>query len=63
MISGFSSGGESMLGCLLSGFLGMSEGCMNWQGGSSILITEELAQQRSLHQPVYRGLGQLAFSP
>ena len=63
LISGVSSGGGFMFECLLSGFLGMSEGCVNWQGGSLTLTMEELAQQRSLHQPVYRGLGELVFSP
>lgn len=52
-----------MFGCLLSGFLGMSEWCMNWLGGSLTLTMAKLAQQRSLHQPVCRCFGQLAFSP
>lgn len=53
--SSVSSDGGFLSGYLLSGFLTMSEGCMDWQGDSLTLKMEEPAQQRSLHLPVYRG--------
>lgn len=62
VISEVSFGGGFMLGCLLSGFLGMSEGHMNWQGGSLTLKTEGVALQSRLHLPIYRGSGHALYS-